>query len=58
MFLHKIQNHGELTPFPGSNADDDLFLHSDAAAGGGIILRDEAGVIPSAIKEITRKVAT
>jgi hypothetical protein len=47
-----------LKPFPGSNPEDNLFLHPDASTSGGIVMRDDEGVIPNAIKEITKKVAT
>jgi len=58
LFLHKIENHGELKPFPGAAPDSNLFLHPDASATGGIIMRDEEGVIPNAMKDITKKVAS
>ena len=58
LFLHKIENHGELKPFPGSRPEDNIFLHPDASQSGGIIMRDDEGVVPNAIKEITKKVAS
>lgn len=58
LFLHKIENHGELKPFPGSRPEDNIFLHPDASQSGGIIMRDDEGIVPNAIKEITKKVAS
>ena len=31
LFLHKIENHGDLKPFPGSKPEDNIFLHPDAS---------------------------
>ena len=58
LFFHKIDDHGEVTPYPGSDPDEQLFLHPEALPAGGMAMRDMDGVVPAAIKEIIKKVAS
>lgn len=50
-----ISQHGQLTDLEGS--EKEFKLHPYANEKGGILLKDEEGLIPSTIKNLAAKVA-
>ena len=54
MCVKNIQDHGELKDLE----DTEFKLHPHATDKGGIYMKDEAQVVPAAIKDITSKVAS
>ena len=56
LHLEKITDFGELTDVPGTDPSLNLKYHPYAKSDGGFLMADTDRVLPSAMKEITRKV--